>query len=107
MEKEKKANTVWLYSVVLVSIAILVIVIAAFANMRILPVGDFDGPERAFNYTAQQNIAALIEMNEVYQAEVRALQAEIDRLQERIDGYRETLIDAGLYTVLEDEEDEE
>ena len=78
---EKKVKFIWLYSVVLFSAALILILISALAHMRLSPLEDISGNEvqtRTFNQTAQQNIASVIEENALYRAEIEVLQARAD-----------------------------
>ena len=80
---KNKQRFIWVYSVMLFAGAILLILISALSQSRVLPgaAGRVEGGQQAFNQTIQKSVAELTLDNEALNAEVKSAKERIAVLE--------------------------
>lgn len=106
---DKKFRSMWMYCILIVCVAILLIVISVISEIQVTPTVSFQETAEEIDFTANisQSISNLMENNDKLEEAVAAKDSEIQILNDRIAKY-ETILEAkDLYDVGETEQAKE
>ena len=91
---DKKVHSMWIYSILIVCVAILLIVISVLSESTVTPSVSLAGQEeKNFNSSIEEGISTLIEKNEQLEKDAAIKDKEIEILKNMTNGYK-TLLEA-------------